>query len=86
MVFVGDTKADVLTKCGEPFLKEVVGQKVKGAVKVYRRGRYYKYGGTEVDIEKWFYKMEYGRFGRVLTFNGWKLVKIEQTDMRTPAE
>ncbi len=76
---MGDSsKPDVLTKCGEPFLREVVGTKLIGAR--WRRGR--SYGGTEVIIEQWYYNMGQYRFGRVLTFYGWELVRIENTETR----
>lgn len=55
----------VIEKCGEPVLKEKVGE------------AYYNSGSTitKTDVCEWVYK--YDGLPRILTFHGSKLVKIE---------
>jgi hypothetical protein len=75
LVSTGDTKAKVLIRCGEPILKEVVGEK-----SVYRKFFGLWIGSSTVIVEKWTYDLGYGKFLRILTFEGDKLVKIEKGD------
>jgi hypothetical protein len=58
----------VLKKCGEPLLKEPVGEKI------LRNGSSY----NKIFIEKWAYDMGKYRFTRILTFYGMELVNIER--------
>jgi hypothetical protein len=72
----GDTKTKVLLRCGEPFMKEVVGERT------FRRKLY---GGFAMEsetvlIEKWTYIQGRNKFMRILTFEGDKLEKIEVGD------
>ena len=71
LVSVGDSKTDVLAKCGEPSLKD-------SHVEEFRD----KLDGTErnvlVTVEEWTYNLGPTRFVRILTFRNSRL-----TDIRT---
>jgi len=76
IVGTGDTKAEVLIKCGEPvLLKEKVGEK---SVYVKLSDSWWK--SSTVTVERWTYNPGYGKFLRILTFEGDILVKIEKGD------
>ena len=70
LVEMGDFKADVLMKCGEPFLKDTVyvddGEK---AGNVDRHGHC-------LAIDQWTYNPGSGQFLTVLDFRAGKLVRI----------
>jgi hypothetical protein len=70
----GDTKGEVLIKCGEPIFKEDIGEKT-----VHRKF-YNSIISTTVFVEKWTYDLGYGQFMRILTFEGDTLVEIELGD------
>jgi hypothetical protein len=65
VVSTGDSKADVVIKCGPPDYSEVTSIEVtdRGAVK----------------IETFYYNCGDGRFTRILTFRGSRLVGIGST-------
>jgi len=71
LVSVGDSKTDVLAKCGEPSLKD-------SHMEEFRE----KLDGTErnvfVTVEEWTYNLGPTRFVRILTFRNSRL-----TDIRT---
>lgn len=67
LVSEGDSKLEVLEKCGEPLSKEIVGY-IK-----YRRQWY----GKTVKLEEWIYDIP-GGYYYLLTFEGSRLVKVEQ--------
>jgi hypothetical protein len=72
LVRSGDPKIKVLMTCGEPILKEVVGERT-----VRRRYR----GGREwitLKIEKWTYDLGFNEFLHILTFEGDRLVDVER--------
>ena len=71
----GDSKVEVLLKCGEPFFQEVVGER-----KIVRRWMGIYMGSKTVLIEKWTYNLGSNRFLRILTFEGGELKKIETGD------
>jgi hypothetical protein len=74
LISSGDAKAEVLIKCGEPLLKERVGEKTM-------HKRYFdSIVSSTVSIEKWTYDMGYGHFLRILTFEGNTLINIELGD------
>jgi hypothetical protein len=75
IVSTGDTKVKVLLRCGEPFFKEVVGEKTR-----YRRFFGWIIGSSTVLVEEWTYNLGSTKFLRTLTFEGNKLVKIELGD------
>lgn len=70
LVEMGDFKADVLIKCGEPFLKDTVyvddGEQVSS---VDKRGHC-------LAIDQWTYNPGSGQFLTVLDFRAGKLVRI----------
>lgn len=72
----GDSKARVLLRCGEPFLKEVVGEKT---VRNRLYGGYIIKSRT-VPVERWTYVFGQRKFLRILTFEADTLVKIELGD------
>ena len=83
LVSVGDTKYTVLLTCGEPLLKEVVGEKTIGRKELKLRDE--DEVGIEireltVTIEKWVYQRSRYHFPRILTFEGDTLVKIDIGD------
>lgn len=82
---MGDSKADVLTKCGEPVYKEKVGSQTTGRATTrltsFNSARH-KYRQIENDREEWLVNVGSGQFFRVLTFKGWEIIKIEKTDTR----
>ena len=63
LISVGDSMAEVLLKCGEPFTRDDVGVKYAGS--------------TERFVELWAYAFGYGRFLKLLTFEAGRLVRIE---------
>jgi hypothetical protein len=65
LVSVGDTKADVRAKCGEP--KE---RKVVTSLPCRKLGR------CPVDIEEWLYDFGPTQFVRLLTFDAGRLARI----------
>ncbi len=80
----GDSKIYVLSKCGEPDLKEQVGFKSKGFYG--GRGRYLdrrifgfrgSYSERSVSVEKWSYNFGPNRFIEIITFEGDILVEME---------
>ena len=82
---MGDSKADVLMKCGEPVSKETVGQRVEGQAETRWRSLYshrHEYEETQTNIEQWLMDVGRGQFFRILTFEGSQLVKIEMTETR----
>ena len=69
VISVGDTKAQVLAKCGEPLLVEA------GTVEKRSRQR----TGT-ASAEQWTYNFGPSKFMKILTFRGSKLMRIEDGD------
>ena len=71
LVEMGDFKADVLLKCGEPFLKDTVyvdgGESVTGAADKH---------GHCLAIDQWTYNPGPGQFLTVLDFRAGRLVRI----------
>jgi hypothetical protein len=71
LVQIGDFKADVLMKCGEPFLKDTVyvdnDERITGAVDKH---------GHCLAVDQWTYNPGSGQFLTVLDFRGGKLLRI----------
>ena len=65
VVSTGDTKIDVISKCGNPDYSEV------GSVKFSE--------SSATAIETWYYNCGDGRFNRTLKFKGSKLVEIKSS-------
>jgi hypothetical protein len=71
LVYIGDTKAEVLAKCGEPFSADTV------AVETVRVD-----GDRSFDlpVEEWVYNQGPDTFLKILIFKGGRLEKIEDGD------
>ncbi len=65
---IGDSKTDVLAKCGEPSLKDSHGEEIREEVGESERKMF-------VRVE-WTYNLGPTRFVRILTFRNSKLVYI----------
>jgi hypothetical protein len=77
LVSVGDSKFDVLKTCGEPTLREHVGEKTTWETQ--KSGKSDRDGSAEtVLVEQWTYDLGSSRFPRILTFYGSTLVSIER--------
>ncbi len=74
LVYVGDPKYEVLNRCGEPDSASLVGERLQRLAVPYGPLRY----STEslVPVEEWIYERGYGRFIRILTFEGDTLERI----------
>jgi hypothetical protein len=68
LVIVGETKVDVLAKCGQPLFSEIVGE---DHIRT-------PYGDQIRTVEEWTYNFGATDFLYVLTFKGGRLVKIQQ--------
>jgi hypothetical protein len=75
LVSRGDGKAKVLLRCGEPFFREIIGEKT-----YHRRFFHYFTRSSTVIVERWTYNLGSTRFLRILTFEGDRLVRIELGD------
>ncbi|MFI5295553.1 MAG: DUF2845 domain-containing protein [Thermodesulfovibrionales bacterium] len=78
----GDSKFDVIRKCGKPDYEEESGSVSSGAFGSTRE-KGMKQGGfssSTEKIEKVYFNCGRGRFVKVLTFRGGTLVKIEEGD------
>jgi hypothetical protein len=70
IISLGDTKADVLIKCGEPFTKESYQEEVRERIGARSRRTVY------VTVETWTYNFGPQRFMRMLTFRNGQIVDI----------
>lgn len=68
----GDTKAEVLVKCGQPLLREYIGEDVEIE---YGYGTYRKR-----IVEEWTYNFGPSKFMQILHFRGNKLIEIRNGD------
>jgi hypothetical protein len=76
LITVGDDKAEVLIKCGEPSFSELT------SVESRRRfGEGYSpgsnFGGTTFFVEKWYYNCGPHKFIKILTFRSGRVIDIE---------
>ena len=69
LVRTGDTRTEVLQKCGEPLSRDIIG------VDTHRRYRYGAVVTTERVVEEWVYSDR--QMLRTLYFRGGVLVNIE---------
>jgi hypothetical protein len=78
----GDSKFDVVRKCGKPDYEEETSQVTSGQFGSTREKRTKEGGFTSSTekIEKLYYNCGQGRFIRILTFRGGSLVTIENGD------
>jgi len=74
LVDVGDTKIEVLAKCGEPALKEEVGEDFtrESDSRETRKAKRY--------VEKWTYNFGSTRFMYVLTIRDGRVIDISTED------
>jgi hypothetical protein len=87
LITVGDSKFQVLGKCGEPTAKEVVGDRVSGGYASTTRdrakgdGRPPQTRGTYTEssatLEAWTYNCGSSEFSYNLTFRGQDLIEIK---------
>lgn len=93
LVSIGDSKAEVLIKCGEPMMRETIAieQKAEYAELALRYPLLYKHGllkddeGTVIgketsvtySVDQWTYHLGQGKFLRTLIFKGGQLVAID---------
>ncbi len=85
LIDIGDTKADVLMRCGEPMLKEVLNSESTGKFRSESytqsgentdRGEIRLYNKiTEID-EQWTYNLGWGKFLRLVIFHGGRVDSI----------
>lgn len=75
---IGDTKAEVRTRNGEPFFEELVGTETVSAPSTNVGSQ--SVTRTEIPVERWTYRFGPGRFMQILTFKGGRLVRIETGD------
>lgn len=68
----GDTKAEVLAKCGQPLLREYIGEDVEIE---YGYGTY-----SKRIVEEWTYNFGPSKFMPILHFRGNKLIEIRNGD------
>lgn len=70
VISVGDSKMDVLTKCGEPFYKDSHTEELKE--------RFSGSGSREITVmvEEWTYNFGPQRFTRIITFRNGRVVDI----------
>ena len=91
LVSIGDSKAEVLLTCGEPFLTETIGIKEYTRqinVRNFKRGFKFDQGNLSVQdsatlaesVDKWTYHMGKGKFLRYLIFQAGELVDISTGD------
>jgi len=96
LILTGDTKAEVLIKCGEPLTRETIAieENTEYAELALKYPVLYKHGllknkkgvtvGKETtvtqNIDQWTYHLGQGKFLRILYFEGGKLVAVEEGD------
>jgi hypothetical protein len=73
IVSEGDTKAEVIMKCGEPQAKDARTEEVLTKSDVRRKRK------TTISIDEWTYNFGPSSFIRVLTFTNGKLTDIKET-------
>lgn len=74
LIDIGDTKIEVLAKCGEPALKEEVGEDTTRQSDRRETRRELRY------VEKWTYNFGSTRFIYVLTIRDGKVIDISTED------
>ncbi len=76
LISTGDSKVDVISKCGVPDLKEVVALNTIGVD--FRRG----FRTSTSAVEAWHYNCGEGRFNKTLYFDGGTLSIIQMSNSR----
>lgn len=87
LIHIGDSKFQVLGKCGEPTAKEVVGDQVSGGFASTTRDRAREdrrpsqtrgtYTESSATLETWTYNCGSSEFSYNLTFRGQNLIEIK---------
>jgi len=81
LIQIGDTKASVLTKCGEPTIKTITTESYRKKTNSKKTNSKSKRPGTDEKTvqtgEEWFYNCGPDAFNSYLTFKGKKLTLIE---------
>ncbi|NOX43229.1 MAG: DUF2845 domain-containing protein [Gammaproteobacteria bacterium] len=72
LIQIGDYKADILLKCGEPFLKDKVFVD-NDEVLISKNSTVIRHRN---EIDQWTYKLRRGMFLTILDFKGGKLESI----------
>lgn len=96
LVSIGDTKAEILLKCGEPLTQDTIAieENTEYAELALKYPLLYKHGllknrngvviGSETtitqSIDQWTYHLGQGKFLRILIFEGGQLIAIEDGD------
>jgi hypothetical protein len=88
IVKTGESKADVLMKCGEPMMRDEAGSDTRGRFStstIYRGSQstsFGRYKESTARVELWYYNCGEGKFNRVLEFHGGILKFIHRSDQR----
>ena len=87
LIVSGDTKAEVLIRCGEPMLKEVLrsestGRQFRSGSDIQTgqstdRSEFRRYTETTEMVEQWTYNQGWGKFLRLVIFRGGRVDTIE---------
>jgi hypothetical protein len=77
LVTTGDTRGEVIAKCGEP--AEISHRTILRRAYVRIHGRYYPSGGDyfEIPVELWIYNLGPNRFMRLVRFEDGVVEEIE---------
>jgi hypothetical protein len=77
----GDTRLEVLLRCGEPDFEEVIGERTKGFKK--KEGPFFSKSEYVVD---WYYNCGERQFIVIITFKGGEIVHIRRSNSRGSGE
>ena len=80
LVSVGDTKIEVILKCGEPFFRNTIALKSIKVKTPHVSLEGQITSATTEEIEQWAYVQGPGTLLKILTFQGSQLVNIEHGD------
>jgi hypothetical protein len=81
IIQTGDSKMEVIEKCGDPDDSEVVGTIEEGEIVNGKNGKNGKIRIIKQEVEKIYYNCGEGRKTKILTFEGGVLRKIENGDL-----
>lgn len=80
LVNVGDARATVLLKCGEPLVRDAFCRPLPAAARGPGSGPRGPVGGACENVDEWTYNPGYGQFMTTLRFLEGRLVAIEYGD------
>ncbi len=75
----GDTTVRVLSLCGNPDLKEELGEKEEGTVAENEQGDTTSFKKEKKRVERWHYNRGFGDYIYALTFENGVLQSVEST-------